>query len=123
MDGNRASGSEDPRRIKASLKTGAQYTISGRDIHDPASPIYFWMENVCVHESETIQNRAFDRTFVGVSMLVNNEQKVGTGAVALAQFQFKVNARMKVVPRWFPDLRQIVPRFATKEFLSHSHRL
>ena len=25
-----------------------------------------------VHESETIQNRAFDRTFVGASMLVNN---------------------------------------------------
>ena len=23
---------------------------------------------------------------------------------------------MKVVPKWFPDLRQIVPRFATKEF-------
>ena len=23
---------------------------------------------------------------------------------------------MKVVPKWFPDLRQIVPHFATKEF-------
>ena len=69
---------------------------------------------MCVHESPTIQNRAFDRTFVGVSMLANNAKSGNWCRLPSPSFSSRC-ARMKVVPRWFPDLRQIVPRFATKE--------
>src|SRR4026207_298174 len=113
MDGNRASVSEGSASDKGEFKNGAQYTISGGTymiLHLRSTSGWTRVRP----RKETIQNRAFDRTFVGVSMLVNNAKSGNWCRLPSPSFSSRC-ARMKVVPRWFPDLRQIVPRFAIKE--------
>src|SRR5205823_6666080 len=48
-------------------------------------------------------------------MLVNNAKKWELVPLPWPSFSSRC-ARMKVVPNWVPVLRQILPRFATKEF-------
>src|SRR4026208_2621300 len=113
MDGNRTSGSEGSASDKGKFKNSARYTISGGTyliLHLQSTSGWKRVRPRKCYDSEP----HFRPHIVGVSMSANNAKSGNWCRLPSRSFSSRC-ARMKVVPRWFPDLRQIVPHFATKE--------
>src|SRR6267378_3311187 len=113
MGGNRPSHRERSAPDQGEFENGTRYTISAGTyliLHLQATSGWKRVGPRKCYDS----GPHFRPHIVGVSMSANNAKSGNWCGLPSRSFSSKC-ARMKVVPRWFPDLRQIVPHFATKQ--------